>query len=366
MSTNAEKIKSGEDVGVDVGAIEREFAGLWHQAGEDAHDTSNKPVTRACLANLLVWVDREEMLAPLKSAFEQLVVSVPARVLVLQVEDAKAGAPEFESYISANCILAPGGGKLVCSEEVTLVARGDGTQHLGSVVRALLVPNVPIMALLSEPPARGAETANALVPLIDRLLVDSGAVRDVAQWKALGKIMVRAPEVVDLGWMALSSFRSALSSVFDHHEPRTALEGLREVSLVAPKSRLAGRILLLGWLADRLQWSAPVKQADGGVKYASPHGPVTVRVGQREAVEGKEEPATELLLTTSKGNIRLCRGKEPHVVVESLGHDGRAMALDPSTLGERIARAMGPRAPDALYTKAWKRSAELLGILGLA
>ena len=364
MSTpsNAEKLSRGEDVGVDVAAIEREFATLWREAGGE-QDGSIKPVTRACLANLMVLVEREELMAPLKAAFDALVLTVPARVLVLQVEDAAAGKAEFESFISANCILSPGGGKLVCSEEVTLVARGEGLSHLGSVVRALLVPNVPSMCLLPFPPDRAAKPLAGLLPLADRVLLDSCTMRDPSLWTSLAATIQRARQVVDLGWLGLTSMRSSLASVFDHEAPRHVLQTLQRVTLRSPAGRLANQVLILGWLADRLAWRNPRALPDGTVTVEMGRMCVTLDVQAVHTLPDGVEPAMELILSGEPGQVRLTRGAAPVLTVESLDRPAQHIALDPSTLGERIARGMGPKSVDPLFLKAMARVVELVGLL---
>lgn len=364
MTPNAERLSRGEDVGVDVGAIEREFASLWRSASADG--ATDKAVTRACLANLLVWCEDDAQMTALKSAFDTLVVSVPARVLILKVEDAREGEKEFESYISANCIVAPGGGKLVCSEEVTLLARGAGVAHLGSVVRALLVPNVPTMFFLQRAPGRALQTVLELLRLSDRLLLDTAAVHDPGELARLTALCDSGLPVVDLGWMGLAGVRMSLASVFDHDSPRAALAGLKQVVLRAPHARLPNRLLLVAWLADRLKLPEnPTLDSQSSETRVLSHGAVKLEVTSLAAGGDGLEPATTLHMELSGQDVTLTRGSEPYAYLQTQ-RGLRKMALDPSTLGERIARAMGPRAFDPTFPGVFARTRQLLRATGLA
>ncbi|MEW5850299.1 MAG: glucose-6-phosphate dehydrogenase assembly protein OpcA [Myxococcota bacterium] len=367
---NLDRFSRGEEIGVDVASIEREFAALWRAAGQtDERAPERKPVTRACLANLVTWVEEESTVPRVKEAFDTLVLSVPARVLVLRPEASAPGQKEFESWISANCILAPGGGKLVCSEEVTLVARGRGVEHFGPVVRALLVPNVPTMIYAADAPQRAFAALQPLLKLCDRLIVDTAEVVQGGQLKAISRLIPNAPSTVDLGWLTLASFRTTLASVFDTDEAVNALKTLSEVRLFAPKARMANRLLFLGWLSERLGWGPPKRcstseavarglpaQGSALLTVEAPHGPVFLRIDQVVPDEVEPQAPTILELVTKSGLVKLTRGRGAMLTVESFGQPPRVVALDPPSLGERIARGMGPRARDPIFDRAWPRA----------
>ncbi|MBI5494101.1 MAG: glucose-6-phosphate dehydrogenase assembly protein OpcA [Deltaproteobacteria bacterium] len=362
MTATTERLGRGEDVGVDVAAIEREFAALWRSASGEAGAADLKPVTRACLANLVVWCEDDAHLAALKQAFDALVVSVPARVLIVKSEPARDDAPAFESYISANCILAPGGGKLVCSEEVTLVARGDGLRHVAAVVRALLVANVPTMFLLVRPPTAGTTAVTPLLGLCDRLIIDTAMLTDLRELVRMEALADGARQVVDLGWLGLAGLRSSIASVFDHDGPRAALGTLTQVNLVAPAARMAGRVLLVAWLAERLKWRGPPDNLRAGARrtsvFSGPAGALTVELTAVPAPPGGAEPETLLELVMRDQVVRVRRGSEPVALIET-AVGVRSMALDPSSLGDRVARAMGPRAFDPAFPRVLARAVEM-------
>ena len=131
-----EQFSAGERFAVDPDAIERELAAIWREAGTTARTGDARPVTRACLWNVIVHLEerqgRDNYVAAERweQAISQLAAHLASRTLVVRTRPAKPKDPELESWISANCVIAGGGGKLVCSEEITLASRGTGDRHL--------------------------------------------------------------------------------------------------------------------------------------------------------------------------------------------------------------------------------------------
>ncbi|MEO1338043.1 MAG: glucose-6-phosphate dehydrogenase assembly protein OpcA, partial [Myxococcota bacterium] len=177
---NADEIlrfAGGEAFAVDPDAIERELASLWQAAGQE--NSKAAPVTRACLLNVIALLEEREGLEGFGSAdrlqswIDELPRYVAARALVVRSQPFQMGQDELQSWISANCIIAGSGGKLVCSEEVTIAARGSGDHHVPGLVRALLVPGLPTNLLVRGVP-HGA-LAEPLLQLADRVVSDVDA-----------------------------------------------------------------------------------------------------------------------------------------------------------------------------------------------
>ncbi|MGC3998838.1 MAG: hypothetical protein QM767_15860 [Anaeromyxobacter sp.] len=107
MTETAERFTRHEAIGVDVAAIERELAALWREA---AHGTT--AVMRACSWNLVVMTTPEQS-ARAKTLADVMVEIVPSRTLM--INEQKTG-DDLHAYVSANCRLLPGGGKMLCTE----------------------------------------------------------------------------------------------------------------------------------------------------------------------------------------------------------------------------------------------------------
>jgi hypothetical protein len=237
-----EHFTGGVAIGVDVAAIERDLAALWRQAA--GGQTS---VTRACSWNLVVYAEGDEGLSRTKKLSNALVATVPSRTLILHHRPDQPG-PELEAFVTANCRLLPGGGKLVCSEEITVETRGHGNDYLPSLTRALLVPDIPTAVLCGGVPESG-HLLQELMGAADRLIVDSHAMSKGHPMHRLGNALSR---VVDLAWLRTFPWRAAVASVFDAPEARAQLSQRQHIAVSCAREWESEAKLLVGWLQSRL------------------------------------------------------------------------------------------------------------------
>jgi len=374
---SVEHFTHGEAIGVDVAAIERDLAALWRESASGAHG-----VTRACLWNLVLHARGEAELAVGKGLVDAIAAAVPARSLVLDMR-AEAGERDLEAWISANCQVAPGGGKLLCSEEITIAARASGRARVPALVRALLVPDVPTAALWLGP-APGVDDARALAALTEvaqRLVIDSDDAAAPAGGRSVGwragswRTLLGAAglvQVTDLGWLRLSAFRVLLASCFD---PPVGAEGLLRVKraavVVSPRGVATGE-LLLGWLATRLGWGE-ARRADGGGagtgaarcrdwRARRAAGEVELGLEVRDVAAGRDG-IWEIVIECDDGPT--CRvvdieGEAAGTVrIEMDGLPTRVVVCEPRPDAELLVAALGARGLDPLYVQAMARAAEL-------
>lgn len=263
-----ERFSRGDRFSVDPGAIERELAAIWREAAENGGD-DRKLVTRACLWNVMVHAEMREGLegadraTELREVIRELPEYLATRAIVLQTEPSRSDGPDLESWLSANCTVSPDGGKVVCSEEVTVAAYGRGEVHLPALMHTLLVPDVPSAAVFAGVPTRGCMVGTALTGVADRLIVDVDASRDKGALTRLVGIAEQPPlGTMDLGWLAQSGLRSAVAELF---EPPTPDEAWQSVSQVTIKARpdVRGTARLIGaWIGATLGGHSPKAKDD--------------------------------------------------------------------------------------------------------
>lgn len=269
MSLTLERFSAGEAFAVDPDAIERELAELWREAGRSS--ASGRPVTRACLWNVVFVVEERDGLEGARGAGALLetIAALPrhlaARALVLRTRHPEAERPELESWISANCVLAGDGGKLVCSEEITLLTRGSGERHLPALVRALLAPSVPVALVVAGVPDHAHPGDRALLELADRLIVHADRSAREAPLAALRAIAQAHPKrgIMDLGWLGLAGLRSQVAALFDPPAGPTELARIAEVTYRGPRAQAQSARLILGWIAQALGARGPLPASEG-------------------------------------------------------------------------------------------------------
>lgn len=354
-------ITAGAAARVDVRHIERDLAALWRKASE-----RGLAVTRACLWNLVVPARDPLAHARAKALLEQALPAVPARVIHLitaeTVEDVVVhDAPtddEIAAYISAACYVAPGGGKMLCSEEVTLRATGRGTHHLPSLVRALLVADVPAALMWLSPDLEPVHEARAMIHDLDRLVVHSGTDDPRLRLSTLATLS-REVDVADLGWLRLGPFRWFLASLFDPPADQGRVHALKRIALeCAPHGRL-GAELILGWLASRLDFGPITMRGPGRFVCARRGGEVEIEILVSD-VEAGGDGIFSLRLTDEQGGVSSLTDAGPEALeLRAPGFPRRVVATPERDDAALLVAALGARGRYPLYRAALARAVEL-------
>lgn len=352
MSPDVERFTGGHAVGVDVAAIERDLAALWRKAGASGSEQS---VTRACSWNLVVHATTDAELARAKALADALVAVVPSRTLVL-FQRANAIGPEVEAFVTANCRMMPGGGKLLCTEEITVEARGRGSDHLPSLTRALLVPDIPTAVLWAGVPPH-APLVDELLTVADRMIVDTTHLgsEGLARVEQLGNKATH--KVGDLAWLRTAPRRRVIAGAFDAPQDAGMLYRLKRVSLECAPDAVASAKLMLGWLGARLSWGTPeaIDDRDApGWMVPRQQGKVLVDLSPTAPSAG----IARLAFESDKGERVRVTSTDACLTIEGAGptHTVPHVTLADEAL---VVAALGPRGSDKLYQAALHRAVEL-------
>ena len=261
VASAIEPVLQGNPRAVDVAAIESELSSLWRSAAEDP--ALKNAVMRACALTLIIYVESEESAQEVGELIADVTRQNPCRAIVMIVEP-DADSEGLEAWISAHCHLPTAGEKQVCSEQVTLRARGEAVGNLSSVVLPLTVSGLPVhfwwrAGRFSPPPY-----FHQILRITSHVIIDSARFPnppfDLEELRAWIDQSPGAPVVTDLNWARLTPWRSLIAQCFDPPERRSYLSRLTEVRVEFEKEsprvttqRTQG-LLLAGWLASRLNW----------------------------------------------------------------------------------------------------------------
>lgn len=348
--------RSGVAIAVDVSAIEKELASLWrHAAGDGA--ARDDSVSRACLWNLIVWTETEADFARARQLVDAIAPACPARALVLR-RAAGEGA-ELTASIEGNCRIGADGARLLCSEEITLTARGRGEDHLPGLVRALQVPDVPAALIWAGALPADSTHVRRLLAGASRLVVDTGDLGSEGRLEGLAELarLATAVELADLGWIRLASFRMLLAGVFDRPVGPEPLRRLARVRLECSRHGAGTAQLLLGWLASRLGWPRFVAQGAG--RWSA--GATAVEIDVRDVDAGRDG-IFQLLLETDRGEQFSLTDSGPELLeIAAAGLPTRTVAAPDAARSdaELLVAALGTRGSDPLFGLALARAAEL-------
>ncbi len=243
---------------------------MWRSASGAVGEES--PVTRATALTLLVFVDSPEAAREVSGLIADVTRQNPCRAVVMVM--IPEGEPKgLMASVSAHCHLAAEGGKQICSEQITLEARGDMGPELMSVVLPLTVSGLPIYLWWRAGHFTVPGYFDQILRMTQHVIVDSARfaatrmdLTSLATWLEKHSERIR---LSDLNWARATPWREVMAQCFDSPDRRPYLRRIREVHIEyeMESARLATQraqsLLLTAWLATRLGWEFDYAESRG-------------------------------------------------------------------------------------------------------
>ena len=326
MGGTLQQIALGEPRPANVAEIEASLSAMWSSAAESAGADST--ATRASALTLVVYVDCEEAAREVSNLMAEVTRQNPCRT-VLMVMDPKGSPPGLMASVSAHCHLASDGEKQICSEQITLHARGETGPELASVVLPLTISGLPIYLWWRAEDFAVAAYFDQILRVTQHVIVDSarftaaGAdLRTLAAWleKQSGRIRLS-----DLNWARTTPWREVMAQCFDSPDRRPFLYRLREVRIeyemdsVRLTAQRSQSLLLTAWLATRLGWEFQRTESRGenlprALYFRSGAGEVKVERVLRKVAGGGSGVCFSLVLEADGARFSFDRGPDGKVV----------------------------------------------------
>jgi glucose-6-phosphate dehydrogenase assembly protein OpcA len=264
----------------------------------------NEHAVPARVLNMIAFVDRE-WTGEIANRLRGVGRYHASRLLVLAYEPRRERL-DARVTIASESPSAPG--ELALLRETIVVELGD--RHLDDLITIadpLVVTDLP--TLLWSPHGHH-EIVGELLSLSQAVLLDS--VDEPDPREALDRACDLSSEayVVDLAWLRSTPWRERVAAAFDPPWLRTELRSIADVTVRHHPASTAAAMLLLGWLASRLEWQGGSLESDDGALVGSARagdGDVALRLelAPELQVPGLEGVALE---TTSGQRLRLSRG----------------------------------------------------------
>jgi glucose-6-phosphate dehydrogenase assembly protein OpcA len=259
MAGAIEPIGLGEPRPANVADLEAELSALWRSAADDP--AAKNAVTRACTLTLLIYVESDEAAYEVNNLVAEVTRQNPCRAIIMMLEP-EASSSGLEAWVSAHCHLPVAGEKQVCSEQITLLARGEAGQGLASVVLPLTVSELPILLWWRAGDFSLPPYFDQILRVTQHVIVDTARfspggtqLQDLAAWRHKFRI-----QLTDLNWSRITPWRELIAQCFDSPDRRPYLDHLSEVRIEYEQesarlvTQRAQGLLLTGWLASRLGW----------------------------------------------------------------------------------------------------------------
>ncbi len=326
MGGTLQEFGLGEPRPANVGEIEVGLSAMWRSAPEASGAETS--VTHASALTLLVYVDCQKAAQEVSNMLAEVTQQNPCRAVVM-VMDPKGSPPGVTASISAHCHMSVDGDNQICSEQITLNARGETGSELASVVLPLTVSGLPIYLWWQAEEFAMAAYFDQIVRVTQHVIVDSarfaatGAdMRALAAWleKHSGRIRLS-----DLNWARTTPWREVVAQCFDSPDRRPYLYRIREVRIEyeMESARLttqrAQSLLMTAWLATRLGWEFQRAESRGenmprALYFQSGSGEVKVERVLRKVEGGGSGVCFSFVIQADGARFSFSRGPDGKVV----------------------------------------------------
>ena len=259
---------------------------------------------RSSVMNLVVITGRGEVGERVAAIVDGLSGRHPSRTLIVTSADPD-GPAWLDAQIQAHCVLPSDSAPETCSELVYLTCGGESGQHLAGIVAPLLIHDLPVTAWWPGEPHFESRSAQELLPMADRVLVDgSGWSGDgVKGLIAMTALPARYDvEIADFALLRQARWREAIASTFDRPALLPFLNHLDRIDVhyaaqdgTTGMANVVRPMYHVAWLASRLGMTVvePIRagtEAWSGYAGLLRHGrrrvPVTLRPVESPAPRG--------------------------------------------------------------------------------
>jgi glucose-6-phosphate dehydrogenase assembly protein OpcA len=197
--------------------------------------------------NLIVIVDREWK-GEIANRLERAGRFHGSRTVLCAVEEKRT---TLDAVATVSYEEPQGAALGVMHESVEIDLGPEHLRSLQTICDPILVSELP--TVLWSPHGH-PEAVDAVLPLVDVMLVDSDDVDDPVEAFARAERLRRHTYIVDLAWLRTTPWRERLAATFDLPERLAALREIEELEIRHREASMASALLLAGWLSSRLQW----------------------------------------------------------------------------------------------------------------
>lgn len=197
-------------------SILSQLGDLWTTMAKPEDETSQDgAVLRACAMTFISFVDDEEDAMALGETIAHLMKEHPSRAIVVRVRE---GENFLDSRVFAQCWMPFGHRRQICCEQVEFTCTMDHLPDVAAVIGSLAVPDLPKVILLRSARIVRAGALRKVLPLGDKIIVDSSRV-GAPGFGELGGLLDTGHITGDLAWTRITEVRALLAQLLDEREP---------------------------------------------------------------------------------------------------------------------------------------------------
>ena len=172
-----------------------------------------------------------------------------SRTVVLAVDPKRE---KLDAVATIASDVHPKAGEFALLRETVIVDVGEKhLRALDTIVDPLVVTDLP--TVLWSPHGH-PEAIDVLLPLAQVVLLDSVDEPDLHEALERADELARKAYVVDLAWLRSTPWRERVAATFDPVQLRPDLRTISSVTIRHHPDSTVAALLLIGWLASRLDW----------------------------------------------------------------------------------------------------------------
>jgi glucose-6-phosphate dehydrogenase assembly protein OpcA len=207
----------------------------------------NQTLAPARVLNLIVIVDRQWK-GEVANRLQRVGRYHASRTVLCAVEEGR-------KTLDARVVMAyqdpTDSGVGLIREEVVIDIGPGHLPQLETIVDPVIVRELPTMVWA---PHGHDQAVDALAELTDVVLFDTDELPEAAGAFARARELLRSAYVVDLAWLRTTPWRERLAASVDPPQRRALIPEVNGIGVRHREHASASALLLLGWLASRLEW----------------------------------------------------------------------------------------------------------------
>lgn len=251
---------SCSSVPADANKVEQELRHIWRS---EAEKSGEGPVLCSRTLNLIVYCRNFADVQRATSLLDPIITQHPCRAIVISPAAAEV-QEEIHAEVSASCLTSHAGNRYIGRELVSLAAKPSAHPRVASMVRALVLPDLPVFLWWRDAMLLGSELFQQLSRIAERVILDSAGLEDLqADWPRVHALAQRPNLAIsDLAWSRLTAWRQLIAQLFDGAARASYLRQIHRIVVEFGREGSTARIpadaLLLGaWLARQLGFQNP-------------------------------------------------------------------------------------------------------------
>mgnify|MGYP001170081744 CR=1 FL=1 len=368
-------VRAGAEREVTVDQIVGEMSRLWGDISAEVEQETGQIPLRTSILTLIIIASGESEIRMAHETLHELIEQLPSRVIVVEIHP--AGSP-FDASVSGHCRLH-GTGRTACYEVIEIHTPPERLSAVPSMIAPLELYDVPSFMWWVGQVDFSSPEFRRLTPVVDRVIIDTArfdSARDA--FSGFERFLYEGESGctgTDLAWARVTRWREAIAQAFDHPETIGLLHAIESVDLSYDPSAEAQALLILGWLASRLDWNLASADADGTSltfqAQSAAGGDIDIRL-HRQASTGVGVRSVRILARQGEHNARISiRGRAQNLVVTSVEWAGiprqdRVDRLPRLHLSDLIGQELLVQSHDEHYHQALSTVVSAVSLLGSA